>query len=203
MLAFQSGVEGAFDRIVALYRLSVLRFLRRTVRDEDRAEDLAQEVFIRVYRSRDRYQPTATFRTWVFTIAHHLALNEIRAVRRRRRVFYEEIGRSSHSSEYTDPAESLAAMPDRNVVAPDAELQARELEAVLARLVAELPENQRLAIELQRTETFSYVEIASMLDVSVMAIKSLLVRARTTLRLGVERYLEGLPPAGEGNENAM
>jgi len=206
MLAFQAGDEGAFERLVALHRLSVLRFILRTVRDEDRAEDLCQEVFFRVYRSRDRYQPTATFRTWLFTIAHRLALNEIRAVRRRRRVFVElpssmgstpssfrPGGRNPSSDEAMD---FFASVPDRDGCesgAPDAAIQARELEAVLASAISLLPEKQRQAIELQRTESFCYQEIAEILELSTMAVKSLLVRARETLRRAVDRYQQGIP----------
>ena len=89
MLAFQAGDSTAFDDIVYRYQQPVQNFLRRYLRDRDRMEDLTQEVFIRVYKSRERYQPTAKLRTWLFTIATRLALNEIRSIRRKRRVFSE------------------------------------------------------------------------------------------------------------------
>ena len=89
MLAFQAGNSAAFDDIVYRYQQPVQNFLRRYLRDRDRMEDLTQEVFIRVYKSRERYQPTAKLRTWLFTIATRLALNEIRSIRRKRRVFSE------------------------------------------------------------------------------------------------------------------
>ena len=89
MLAFKAGDSSVFDDIVYRYQKPVQNFLRRYLRDQNRMEDLTQEVFIRVYKSRERYEPRAKFRTWLFTIATRLALNEIRAIRRRRRVFSE------------------------------------------------------------------------------------------------------------------
>jgi len=185
MLAFQAGDEAAFDEIVRSYQRSVQSFLFRYLSDRHRTEDLTQEVFIRVYRSRDRYQPTASFRTWLFTIATRLALNEIRGVRRRRRVF-TEIDSTADATEHP-----IHRAPDHRETGPDEQLEHRELEAVLARLIDELPPNQRAAVLLNRSQELSYKEIAASLDVSVMAVKSLLMRARETLRGRLEKYLGG------------
>ncbi|MBI4603906.1 MAG: RNA polymerase sigma factor [Planctomycetes bacterium] len=188
MLAFQAGDDLGLDRIVDRYLASVLHFIERSVRDLGRAEDLTQDVFLRVYRSRARYRPTAGFRTWLFTIATRLVLNEARARRRRRRVFAEVGTRRGEEGE-RGREDFWANVPDPSLETPLATVERKELERVLDRLIAELPRNQRIAIELQRTECFSYQEIAGVLRVTTMAVKSLLVRARETLRSGLERYL--------------
>lgn len=195
MLSFQRGDEKAFDALVAQFQLNVYRFLLRTLRDEGRSEDLTQEVFVRVYRSKNQYEPVASFRTWLFTIAHRLALNEIRALRRRRRVFAEPglfkgKASSADASEECDGDAWQTASESEND-RPEAALEGRELAGLLDAAIGRLPGNQRLAIELQRAEIFSYQEIADILGVSSMAVKSLLVRSRDALRLTVERYFEG------------
>jgi RNA polymerase sigma-70 factor (ECF subfamily) len=188
MLDFQAGDDSAFDRIVLEYQRSVQHFLYRYLHDRHRTEDLTQEVFIRVYRSRRRYTPSAGFRTWLFTIATRLALNEIRGIRRRRRVFSErEEGSSQEGGEIWEAA------PERREPGPLERLEHEELDEVIARLIEELPENQRAAVLLSRLEELPYRDIAAALGVTVTAVKSLLLRARETLRLRLERYLTGRP----------
>ena len=187
MLAFQAGDESAFDDLVREQAASVKHFLFRYLRDQHRAEDLTQEVFIRVFRSRDRYVPSASFRTWLFTIATRLALNEIRGVRRRRRVF-SEVDASADGEDRQAPWESA---PDAREPSPESKVEEAELDEVLSLWIDELPENQRAAVLLSRMQEMPYKEIASTLDVSVMAVKSLLMRARETLRQRLERYRGG------------
>jgi RNA polymerase sigma-70 factor (ECF subfamily) len=204
MLQFQGGDGAAFDRIVAGYQEGVYHFILRTVRDRGRAEDLTQDVFLRVYRSRDRYQPTAGFRTWLFTIASRLALNEIRAVRRRRRVLADAGSRGFPATlprgagVENDAGDAFAAVADPGAETPLDRLERDELAAVLERLVGELPPRQRAAVELQRREELSYREMAEALGVSVMALKSLLVRAREALKDGVLKYREGKDRLAKG-----
>jgi len=196
MLAFQAGDEAAFDRIVERHWVSVLRFIGRSVADAGRAEDLTQEVFIRVYRSRTRYRPTARFNTWLFTIASHLALNEARSRRRRSRVFRDPPG--SGSPDGDDAADDFwANIEDPRVESPGERLERKELETVMETLVKGLTPGQRAAIELQRAGRFSYSEIAEILGVTLPAVKSLLVRAREALKEGVDIYLQGGPGPGE------
>jgi len=190
MLAFQAGDETAFDRIVERHWVSVRRFIGRSVTDAGRAEDLTQEAFIRVYRSRHRYRPSAGFNTWLFTIANRLALNEARSRRRRSKVFRDAPG--AGSPEQNDASDNFwANIEDPRVETPGERLERKELETVMEELIRRLSPGQRAAIELQRAGRFSYREIAQILDVSVPAVKSLLVRAREALRAGVEVYLQG------------
>lgn len=190
MLAFQAGDETAFDRIVERHWPSVRRFIGRSVADADRAEDLTQEVFIRVYRSRDRYRPSAGFRTWLFTIANRLALNEARSRRRRSRVFRDAPGSGAESSEDTSD-DFWANIEDPRSESPLDRLERKELEMVMEDLLGRLSQGQRAAIELQRAGPFSYREIAEIMGVTVPAVKSLLVRARESLKEGVDIYLRG------------
>ena len=189
MQRFQGGDEASFAQLVSHYQSGVFHFIRSTLRDEGRAEDLAQEVFLRVYRARSRYQPTARFKTWLFTIANRLVLNEIRALRRRRRVFADL---SINEARTTDENESsLASAVASDDETPREFAERKELDQFMTELINQLPASQRAAIELQRTERFSYAEIADILSVSPMAVKSLLVRAREKLKVGLEHYLSG------------
>ena len=188
MLAFQAGDSSAFDSLVYRYQKQVHNFLRRYLRDRNRMEDLTQEVFIRVYKSRERYQPSAGFRTWLFTIATRLALNEIRAIRRKRRVF----------AEIPDEPESDSPSPfrtaeDHREENPHKQIEEKELGLLLDRLIEDLPPNQKAAILLSRLGKLSYKEIAEVLDMSVMAVKSLLMRSREVLRGQLKPYFEGRP----------
>ena len=185
MEAFSRGDETAFDHLVVEYQLSVYHYILRTVRDTGRAEDLTQEVFVRVFKARSRYRPTAKFRTWLFTIAHRLSLNEIRAERRRRKILAAPGAGDSEGRDLVATAESVG---DETVVA---NLERQELENVVESLLAGLPPNQQAAFRLLTSEKFSYEEIAEVLGVSTGAVKSLLVRGRETLRRGVEAYLTG------------
>ena len=190
MRSLQAGDEGSFDRLVAHYQSGVFHFIRASIKDEGRAEDLTQDVFIRVYRSRQRYRPTARFKTWLFTIANRLMLNEIRAIRRRRRVF-NDVPVQGSPADPSREEEFWGSVSDAKAEDPGDFAVRRELEDVVKELVETLPRNQRKAIELQRSERFSYLEIAAILGVSPMAVKSLLVRAREKLKLGLEPYLSG------------
>lgn len=191
MLALQSGDEAALDSLVAHYQSGVFHFILRTVRDRGRAEDLTQEVFVRVYRSRESYAPTATFKTWIFTIAHRLALNEIRALQRRRRVFTEGPATGASSNDRSPGEDFWSSVGDPTQPTPLESLEEKELEKLIESLLEDLPQNQRFALELKRTQDLSYKEIAEILEVSTKAVKSLLVRAREKLKTEVDLYLAG------------
>lgn len=188
MLAFARGDEEAFDEIVELYRDPIFRFFARRVRDAGRAEDLTQEVFLRVYRARAGYRPTASFRSWLLTIAQRLALNELRAVRRRRRVFAPLFGRSNAGDRDGARDEDVwSAVPDEAAPSPPEILEGKEREEALRREISRLPANQRTALELVSGEDLSYAETARVMGVSVAAVRSLLVRARRTLLARLQR----------------
>jgi RNA polymerase sigma-70 factor, ECF subfamily len=182
MLRVKGGDGSAFEELVGKYKQPVINLMYRMIRDLDEAEDLAQNVFIRVYQSAHRYQISAKFSTWIFTIARHLCLNEIRR-------------RGRH------PAESMDALYDEGeekparqfrdaqaVSAPQAFLEG-ELEAKIQEALLDLPGNQRLAIVLCREEELSYEEIAQVLGCSVSATKSLIHRARESLKQKLKPYL--------------
>lgn len=196
MRRIQAGDEGAFDSLVDHYQSGVFHFILTSIKDEGRAEDLTQDVFIRVYRSRQRYRPTARFKTWLFTIANRLMLNEVRAVRRRRRVFTDLPPSTSRDDLSRMQDDFWGSVADSRCEEPGELAEHRELEDIVKALVDTLPRNQRAAIELQRSEQFSYREISEILGVSPMAVKSLLVRAREKLKAGLEPYLSGRHGSG-------
>jgi RNA polymerase sigma-70 factor, ECF subfamily len=183
MLRVQSGDREAFETLMTRYRQPVMNLVYRTLGDLNEAEDICQHVFIQVYKSARRYRPTARFSTWLYTIARNLCLNEIRR-------------RSRH------PADSLDALhpdgedhPTRDLVdyrtldPPKALLQ-DELERKIQEALSTLPENQRTAILLCRQAELSYEDIAQVLHCSLSATKSLIHRARETLRGKLKPYLK-------------
>src|SRR5688572_28900001 len=165
MLRVKRGNTAAFEELVEKYKLPVLNVIYRTIQDSAEAEDLAQNVFIQVYRSAKRYQVTAKFSTWLFTITRNLCLNELR---RRSRHPAESLDASRHD----DQDEPLRQFEDvRTAAAPDQLLQ-RELEAKIQEALGALPENQRTAILLFRERDLAYEEIPEILGCSLSATKS-------------------------------
>jgi RNA polymerase sigma-70 factor (ECF subfamily) len=181
MLAFRAGDASAFDELFRRWSAPLLRFLERMLRDAGAAEELVQEVFLRVHRARDRYAPEARFSTWLYRIATNLALNELRRPRRR----------EPHRSTDDDDAPALAVA---DASAPEAVVDARRMGARVERELARLPEKQRAALCLTAVEGFSYAEVAEALEVSEQAVKALVHRARSAL---AERLRAGTGGAGE------
>jgi len=167
MLAFGAGDAAAFDALFRRWSAPLLRYLERMVRDRAAAEELVQEVFLRVHRARDRYAPEARFSTWLYRIATNLALNELRRPRQRR---------PHRSTDDEDAAPLVADTPAADDVA-----DARRQGAAAWRELGELPEKQRAALCLSAVEGLSYAEVARTLDVTEKAVKALVHRARSTL----------------------
>jgi RNA polymerase sigma-70 factor (ECF subfamily) len=167
MLAFRSGDMAAFDALFRRWSGPLLRYLERMLRDLATAEELVQEVFIRVYRARERYQPEARFSTWLYRIATNLALNELRRPRHR----------AVHRSTDEQGAAPLAA----DAPATEDVVDARRQGALAAAALGELPEKQRAALCLTAVEGLSYAEVAEALEVTEKAVKSLVHRARRSL----------------------
>jgi RNA polymerase sigma-70 factor (ECF subfamily) len=182
MLRVQRGDLAAFEELVEKYKQPVTNLIARTLRDPTEAEDLAQNVFIQVYKSAARYRVTAKFSTWLFTIARNLCLNEIR---RRSRHPADSLD-ASHFDHEDQP---LRQYEDARISSPPDALLQGELEDKIQRALAELPENQRTAILLCRQEDLSYDEIAKILGCSVSATKSLIHRGRETLKQKLKPYL--------------
>jgi RNA polymerase sigma-70 factor, ECF subfamily len=182
MLRVKQGDMAAFEELVEKYKQPVTNLIYRTLPDSAEAEDLAQNVFVQVFKSAHRYRVTAKFSTWLYTIARNLCLNEIR--RRSRHPA------DSLDQEHRDDGEQPARQYEdkQNASAPDRLLQG-ELFSKVDEALAELPENQRTALLLCREEELSYEEIARVIGCSLSATKSLIHRARETLKQKLKPYL--------------
>ena len=177
MLRVRDGDEHSFGVLLEKHRNPVIYFVYRMVQDRAVAEELSQEVFLRVYRSRGTYEPTAKFTTWLFRIASHLALNWLRD------------GRNERGHQRLDaPAKSEkdGEMPAREVAERKPSVEQRMVyETRLQEVrtaIAQLPEKQRAAVLMHKYEEMDYSQISSVLECSESAVKSLLFRAYETLR---------------------
>jgi RNA polymerase sigma-70 factor (ECF subfamily) len=184
MLRVQGGDAFAFEQLMQHYHARLVRILRHVGGSDDSAEDLAQDVFLRVFRARASYQPTAKFSTWLFHIAHNVASNAIRDRKRRKEVqVYNPAGSQSAIMSLDQMAmASTGAMPVRR-------LDKVERAEMVRLAVDALNERQRMALLLCKFEGLSYQEIAEAMDLSVQAVKSLLSRARVNLKQLLEPYV--------------
>lgn len=178
MALVSAGDSGAFEQLVESHQRLVVGTVTRMLGNNSDAEDIAQQVFVRVWKSAKRYVPRAKFTTWLLKITRNLVFNELR-----RRSRHAQVPLQSETEEEERP------IRDEHAVAPDASLLEQELQKAIDAAIADLPEAQRLAVILRRYEELSYEEIAETLDQSVSAVKSLLFRARTELRTSLSRYL--------------
>jgi len=189
MLLLKAGDEDAFGELVERHRESVLNLTYRYLGNRADAEDLAQEVFLKVYRARKRYEPTARFTTWLFRIAVNACLNEVRNRRHR----------PTHAAAPLLGGEGfLPPVADPSATSPVAAAETAELHAQVRAAVDELPERQRLALLLNKFHGLGYEELAAALDLTVPAVKSLLVRARENVRQRLEPYLRADAGAAHG-----
>jgi len=177
MLGVKQGDEASFELLLQRYRRPLCHFLNRMVRDAAQAEDLAQEVFLRVYRARREYEPSAKFTTWLFRIATNLALNSLRDSRHRQ----SEVSLDA-PAESQDGSEMPFEVPDGAPVVEE-QLVERDRVEVVRRAIFALPEKQRAAVLLHKYQELDYDEIARILGCSVSALKSLLFRAYESLRM--------------------
>ena len=182
MLLVRQGDVAAFTQLVDRWKQPVTGFVYRLLPDADEAEDIAQGVFIQLWKTASRYERQARFSTFLFTIARNLCLNEIRR-------------RTRHPAESLDArlepeGESVPGQfPDAGQVPADEESQRRELVTKVDEALADLPEKQRVALALCREGDLSYEEIAVVLGTTVPATKSLIHRAREILKLRLKAYL--------------
>jgi len=174
MLDVKAGDDSSFDFLLQKYRSPLVNFLHRMVRDTATAEDLAQEVFLRVYRARKQYTPSAKFTTWLFRIATNLALNSVRDNR------YAKLAVPLDAAADEDAAPMELPAP---VMRIDEHMIERDRTEFIRRAIASLPEKQRAAVLLHKYEEMDYGEIAKILDCSESALKSLLFRAYESLRV--------------------
>lgn len=173
------GDAQAFEHLIEKHQALVAGTVARMLGSSSDVEDIAQQVFIRVWKSARRYVPRAKFTTWLLKITRNLVFNEMRRTKRRPHVPLQ-------------PEQGAEEPPLRDEMnpAPDASLLESELQQAIEEAIQRLPETQRMALVLRRYEQLSYEQIADVLDLSVPAVKSVLFRARTELRSRLSKYLD-------------
>jgi RNA polymerase sigma-70 factor, ECF subfamily len=193
MLDVKAGGELSFELLLKKYRSPLVNFLYRMVKDQAAAEDLAQEVFLRIYRARKEYSPSAKFTTWLFRIATNLALNAIRDGRYRQMQISIDTPRDED-----EPVIEVAAQETR----ADDRLIERERNQMIRGAILALPEKQRVAVILHKYQEMDYAQIGKILGCSESALKSLLFRAYETLRVQLALLVArpAAQPAGEGKQ---
>jgi RNA polymerase sigma-70 factor (ECF subfamily) len=180
MLALKAGDENAFTELVDRHRDAVVNLTYRYLGNKSDAEDLAQEVFLKVYRARARYEASAKFTTWLYRVAANACLNEVRD-RRRRPTF--------HAASFDAGDDASAPAAHHSASSPLEEAERSEMREHVRLALAELPERQRMALVLNKFHGLGYEELADSLEMTVPAVKSLLVRARENVRRRIEPYL--------------
>lgn len=193
MLQVRDGSAAAFEELVEKYQARLVGILGHMVGKRDLAEDLTQEVFMRVYRARERYVPGAKFSTWLFTIAHNVASNAIRKQSRRKEV---NLTSSPSGQVPVRPLDRMAKA--KSGLMPTRQVDRKEMTVIVQQAIQTLNDRQRMALLLSKFEGMSYFEIADAMQLTTQAVKSLLSRARNNLRAVLEPYLKGghLPVGG-------
>jgi RNA polymerase sigma-70 factor, ECF subfamily len=184
MLRVAGGDADSFEALLLRYRAPLLNYLSRMVRDQALAEDLAQEVFLRVYQARERYQPQARFTTWLYRIATNLALNAIRD-RRGEPLMTEPPG-----DRESETGLLVEQVPDSRPTA-EQEMMESDRQWLIREAIEALPEKQRVAVILHKYQGVDYCQISKVLKVSESAVKSLLFRAYESLRVRLEPLVQG------------
>lgn len=179
MLRVKEGDVAAFEELVIIHQDSVMGTVAKMLGSPNEAEDIAQQVFVRVWRSASRYEPQARFKTWLFTITRNLVFNEVRRRTRKPAVSMEE-----REEEFQQVA------VDQRTPSPDDSVLQAELEQAIDAAIAQLPEKQKMAVILRRYEEMPYEEIARVLEMTVPAVKSLLFRARVQLKESLREFLD-------------
>jgi RNA polymerase sigma-70 factor (ECF subfamily) len=177
MERIRNGDTEALRELIEAHQMRVIGTVARMMGNDSDAEEIAQQVFIRVWSSAARYKPTAKFTTWLFKITRNLVFNEFR---RRKRHPTTPIETDDYVLQASDPQSS----------SPDAALLDAELQSAIQKAIEALPEVQRMAIVLRRYNELPYEEIAEILEISVPALKSVLFRARAELRTRLQKYLD-------------
>lgn len=172
------GDTSAFEKLIERHQALVAGTVARMLSSNSDVEDIAQQVFIRVWKSARRYVPRAKFTTWLLKITRNLVFNELRRTKRH-----------AHVPLQSEPGVEDPPLKDETNLAPDTSLLEVELQRTIEEAILQLPETQRMALVLRRYEQMSYEQIAEVLDLSVPAVKSVLFRARSELRSRLSKYL--------------
>jgi len=175
----RDGDFAAFEQLIGIHQRSVIGTVAKMLGNPAESEDIAQQVFLRVWKSAGRYEPQARFTTWPFTITRNPVFNEARRRQRKPTVSVQEREETTNR-----------VVEDVQGSSPDEDLLRSEMEAAIDRAIEALPEKQRLAVVLRRYEEMPYEEIGEVLSMSVPAVKSLLFRARTQLKESLQKYLD-------------
>jgi RNA polymerase sigma-70 factor (ECF subfamily) len=178
MQLVSQGDTSAFEELIERHQALVAGTVARMLSSNSDVEDIAQQVFIRVWKSARRYVPRAKFTTWLLKITRNLVFNELRRTKRH-----------AHVPLQSEPGAEDPPVKDETNLAPDASLLESELQRTIEEAILQLPETQRMALVLRRYEQLSYEQIAEVLDLSVPAVKSVLFRARSELRSRLSKYL--------------
>jgi RNA polymerase sigma-70 factor (ECF subfamily) len=185
MLRAKEGDDEAFSKLVSAYQDRLVNIFFHLIQSQDVAEDLAQDVFLRIYRARRGYVPTARFSTWLFRIANNLASNSRRDKGRRKEV---TVAGSESGPLGPRPQEQLAQ--EKSALMPARQLDKREMQVVVQKALESLNDRQRLAVLLHKYEDMSYEDISDAMEMTTTAVKSLLSRARDNLRTALEPYMQ-------------
>jgi RNA polymerase sigma-70 factor (ECF subfamily) len=199
MLRAKEGDQTAFTRLVANYQDRLVGVFAHMLDSQDAAEDLAQDVFLRVYRARHGYVPTAKFSTWLFRIANNLA-NNVRRNKKQRK----EVVLSTNDSGPLGPRPGERVLAEKSGMQPSRQFDKTEMQAVVQQALAGLNEKQRIAVLLHKFEEMSYADIGAALDMTPAAVKSLFARAREHLRAALEPYVRHgkLDPSQSSDESS-
>ena len=198
MLEVRDDNAAAFEELVARYQSRIMAILKHQIGSPEQAEDLTQEVFLRMYRARKSYRPEAKFATWLFTIANHLAATALRDRARRREVSLP----LRDSGPVGIQLAAGKALQASSGLMPARQLDKAEMRDQVRMALESLPARQRMAVLLNKFEGMSYAEIAAVMELSPQAVKSLLSRAREHLREVLEPYLDhGESPAIAAGDN--
>lgn len=197
MLQVREGSAAAFEALVEKHQKRLVMVLEHLVSDRTQAEDLAQDVFLRVYRARERYVPTAKFSTWLYTITHNVASNSIRKSSRRKEI---NLVTSPSGSMPVRPLDTMAK--DKSNLMPTRLAAQKEMEMVIREAIQSLGPRQRMAMLLSKYEGMSYNEIAESMELTTQAVKSLLSRARGNLKEALAPYLSSGKSSRELDEEA-
>jgi RNA polymerase sigma-70 factor, ECF subfamily len=192
MLRVRADDNDAFAELVELYHQRLVGIMHHLVSSTEEAEDLAQEVFLRVYRSRKNYHPRSKFATWLFTIANNLAANSLRDRRRK-----PEVRLDLRDSGPLGPRPAEQLVEDSGNL-PVQNMQEQELAQIVHHALEGLNERQRVAVVLNKFEDMNYAEIAEVMGLTTKGVKSLLNRARENLRFALKDYIymDGEPKVG-------
>jgi len=185
MLRVKNGDDEAFTQLVKAYQDRLVGIFHHLLNDQEAAEDLAQDVFLRVYRARNGYKPMAKFSTWLFRIANNLASNTRRSKGRRK-----EVPLNVRDSGPIGPRPQEKLVAEKSALLPTRQLDRRELQANVRSAMETLNERQRMAVLLHKFEGMSYADIGATMEMSPAAVKSLLSRARENLRTKLEPYIK-------------